>query len=120
MVNFSRKCYTTVKQQFQIEAGYSALVLSAMDCAFVIFHTSGKTISDKLGGSALSICLFGFGACLFLVNVALWLDFWVETDFRLFGTFMLPVVFSFLGLFHSTAEPVSFRPFARNVIVANL
>lgn len=35
MAHFSRKCYSTVKQQLQDDAGYSAFILSEMDTVFM-------------------------------------------------------------------------------------
>ena len=42
MAHFSRKCYSTVKQQLEVDAGYSPLLLSEMDTGtFVIHHCRG-------------------------------------------------------------------------------
>jgi len=80
MAHFSRKCYSTVKQQLQTEAGYSALILSEMDTVFMGTYAIGNIISGKLGDTfspttVLSIGLFGSGMCLFLMVVSLWFDF---------------------------------------------
>lgn len=49
MAHFSRKCYSTIKQQLQNEAGYSALVLSEMDTVFMATYAAGNIINGKLG-----------------------------------------------------------------------
>lgn len=42
MAHFSRKCYSTVKQQLEVDAGYSPLLLSEMDTGtFIIHHYRG-------------------------------------------------------------------------------
>ena len=109
MAHFSRKCYSTVKQQLQDEAGYSALILSAMDTTFMATYALGNIISGKLGDTlnpttVLAIGLFGSGACLFLINVSLWLDF-VGFSEQLGNFFILAVYFLF-GFFQSTGGPV--------------
>ena len=109
MAHFSRKCYSTVKQQLQEEAGYSALVLSEMDTMFMATYAIGNIISGKLGDTfspttVLSIGLFGSGMCLFLMNVSLWFDF-VRFSESLGNFFILGVYFLF-GFFQSTGGPV--------------
>lgn len=109
MAHFSRKCYSTVKQQLQDEAGYSALVLSEMDTMFMATYAIGNIISGKLGDTfspttVLSIGLFGSGMCLFLMNVSLWFDF-VRFSESLGNFFILGVYFLF-GFFQSTGGPV--------------
>lgn len=109
MAHFSRKCYSTVKEQLQDEAGYSALFLSEMDTTFMGTYAIGNIISGKLGDTfrpttILAIGLFGSGACLFLINVAIWFDF--ETySVALGNLFMLSCYFLF-GFFQSTGGPV--------------
>ena len=109
MAHFSRKCYSTVKEQLQDEAGYSALFLSEMDTTFMGTYAIGNIISGKLGDTfrpttILAIGLFGSGACLFLINVAIWFDF--ETYSEALGNlFMLSCYFLF-GFFQSTGGPV--------------
>jgi len=49
MAHFSRKCYSTVKQQLQNQAGYSALLLSEMDTVFMATYAAGNIINGKLG-----------------------------------------------------------------------
>ena len=109
MAHFSRKCYSTVKQQLQEEAGYSPLTLSEMDTVFMGTYAIGNLISGKLGDTfspttVLSIGLFGSGMCLMLMNVSLWFDF-VRFSETLGNFFILGVYFLF-GFFQSTGGPV--------------
>jgi len=109
MAHFSRKCYSTVKQQLQDDAGYSALVLSEMDTVFMGTYAIGNIVSGKLGDTfspttVLAIGLFGSGMCLFLMNVSLWFDF-VGFSVTLGNFFILGVYFLF-GFFQSTGGPV--------------
>lgn len=109
MSHFSRKCYSTVKQQLQTEAGYSALILSEMDTVFMGTYAIGNIISGKLGDTfspttVLAIGLFGSGMCLFLMNVSLWFDF-VHFSETLGNFFIIGVYFLF-GFFQSTGGPV--------------
>lgn len=109
MAHFSRKCYSTVKQQLQEQAGYSAFILSEMDTVFMGTYAIGNIISGKLGDTfspttVLSIGLFGSGACLFLMNVSLWFEF-VKFSETLGNFFIIGVYFLF-GFFQSTGGPV--------------
>eukprot|EP00567_Pseudictyota_dubia_P017072 CAMPEP_0197436578 /NCGR_PEP_ID=MMETSP1175-20131217/4007_1 /TAXON_ID=1003142 /ORGANISM="Triceratium dubium, Strain CCMP147" /LENGTH=491 /DNA_ID=CAMNT_0042965899 /DNA_START=71 /DNA_END=1546 /DNA_ORIENTATION=- len=109
MAHFSRKCYSTVKTKLQDDAGYDALILSAMDTTFMGSYAIGNIISGKLGDTfnpttILAIGLFGSGACLFFVNVAIWFDFH-SFDAALGNFFILAVYFIF-GFFQSTGGPV--------------
>lgn len=109
MAHFSRKCYSTVKQQLQTEAGYSAFILSEMDTVFMFTYAIGNIISGKLGDTfspttVLSIGLFGSGICLFMINVSLWFDF-VHFSESLGNLFIIGVYFLF-GFFQSTGGPV--------------
>ena len=109
MAHFSRKCYSTVKQQLQEQAGYSALILSEMDTVFMGTYAIGNIISGKLGDTfspttVLSIGLFGSGMCLFLMNVSLWFEF-VKFSETLGNFFIIGVYFLF-GFFQSTGGPV--------------
>jgi sugar phosphate permease len=109
MAHFSRKCYSTVKQQLQSEAGFSSLILSEMDTVFMATYAAGNIINGKLGDTfnpttVLAIGLFGSGACLFLINVALWFDF-VGMSITLGNSFILAVYFLF-GFFQATGGPV--------------
>lgn len=110
MAHFSRKCYSTVKQQLQTEAGYTSSILSLMDTTFMGTYAVGNIVSGKLGDTfspttVLAIGLFGSGACLFLINVSLWFDF-VGFSMALGNFFILAVYFVF-GFFQSTGGPVS-------------
>jgi len=109
MAHFSRKCYSTVKQQLENKAGISPLVLSEMDTVFMATYAAGNIINGKLGDTfnpttVLAIGLFGSGACLFLINVALWFDF-VGFNVALGNFFILAVYFLF-GFFQATGGPV--------------
>jgi sugar phosphate permease len=109
MAHFSRKCYSTVKQQLQTQAGFSPLVLSEMDTVFMATYAAGNIINGKLGDTfnpttVLAIGLFGSGICLFLINVALWFDF-VGFSVSLGNLFILSVYFLF-GFFQATGGPV--------------
>jgi len=109
MAHFSRKCYSTVKQQLQTDAGYSALILSEMDTVFMGTYAIGNIISGKLGDTmspttVLAIGLFGSGMCLFLINVSLWFDF--EGFSESLGNFFILGVYFLFGFFQSTGGPV--------------
>jgi len=109
MAHFSRKCYSTVKQQLQDEAGYSALILSEMDTVFMGTYAIGNIVSGKLGDTfspttVLSIGLFGSGMCLFLMVVSLWFNF--EGMSQTLGDFFILAVYFLFGLFQSTGGPV--------------
>jgi len=109
MAHFSRKCYSTVKQQLQDDAGYSALILSEMDTVFMGTYAVGNIVSGKLGDTfspttVLSIGLFGSGMCLFLMVVSLWFNF--EGMSQSLGDFFILAVYFLFGLFQSTGGPV--------------
>jgi len=109
MAHFSRKCYSTVKQQLQTDAGYSALILSEMDTVFMATYAAGNIINGKLGDTfnpttILAIGLTGSGACLFLINVAIWLDF--EGFSASLGNFFILAVYFLFGFFQATGGPV--------------
>lgn len=109
MAHFSRKCYSTVKQQLQDDAGYSPLILSEMDTVFMGTYAAGNIISGKLGDTfnpttVLAIGLFGSGTCLFLINISLWFDF-LSFSMTLGNFFIIAVYFMF-GFFQSTGGPV--------------
>jgi OPA family glycerol-3-phosphate transporter-like MFS transporter 1/2 len=109
MAHFSRKCYSTVKQQLQKQAGFTPMILSEMDTTFMATYAIGNILSGKAGDTfspttVLSIGLFGSGFCLFLINVALWFDF-VGFSESLGNFFILAVYFVF-GFFQSTGGPV--------------
>jgi sugar phosphate permease len=109
MAHFSRKCYSTVKQQLQKEAGYSALILSEMDTVFMATYAAGNIINGKLGDTfnpttILAIGLWGSGCCLLLINVAIWFDFHGMSDF--FANLFILAVYFLFGFFQATGGPV--------------
>jgi sugar phosphate permease len=109
MAHFSRKCYSTVKQQLQTEAGYSSFTLSQMDTVFMATYAAGNIINGKLGDTfdptiILAIGLFGSGACLLLINVAIWFDF--EGFSAALGNFFILAVYFLFGFFQATGGPV--------------
>ena len=109
MSHFSRKCYSTVKQQLEKDAGYSALLLSAMDTMFMATYAAGNVINGKLGDTfdpttILAIGLFGSGICLLLINIAIWFDF-LGISVWLGNSVILAVYFIF-GFFQATGGPV--------------
>lgn len=108
MAHFSRKCYSTVKQQLESDAGYSSVILSAMDTIFMATYGAGNIINGRLGDifnptTILSIGLFGSAACLFLILVAIWFDFHGFSEL-LGNGFILSVYFLF-GFFQATGGP---------------
>ena len=64
MAHFSRKCYSTVKQQLQETAGYSPLILSEMDTVFMGTYAAGNIISGKLGDT-FNVASVSFNAPFF-------------------------------------------------------
>jgi sugar phosphate permease len=109
MAHFSRKCYSTVKQQFQEKAGFSALILSEMDTVFMGTYAIGNILSGKAGDTfnpttVLSIGLFGSGVCLLLLVIALWFDFVGFSESL--GNFYILTVYFVFGFFQSTGGPV--------------
>jgi sugar phosphate permease len=109
MAHFSRKCYSTVKQQLQDEAGYSSLLLSEMDTVFMATYAAGNIINGKLGDTfnptyILAAGLMGSGICLFLINVAIWFDF--EGFSESLGNFFVLAVYFLFGFFQATGGPV--------------
>lgn len=109
MAHFSRKCYSTIKQQLQDDAGYSAMVLSTMDTTFMATYAIGNILSGKAGDTyrpttVLAIGLFGSGLCLFGMNIALALD--IEGWSEIFGNACILSIIFLFGLFQSTGGPV--------------
>jgi OPA family glycerol-3-phosphate transporter-like MFS transporter 1/2 len=109
MAHFSRKCYSTVKQQLQKTAGYSSIILSAMDTVFMGTYAAGNIISGKLGDTfnpttVLAIGLFGSGCCLFLIVLSLWMD--ILSMSLILGNFFIIAVYFCFGFFQSTGGPV--------------
>lgn len=116
MAHFSRKSYSTIKQQLRQQGGFSRAFESQMDSVFMGTYAVGNVISGKLGDTlnpttVLAIGLFGSGACLFLINVAVWINLfpltWVlgSVSFGAGAFFILAVYFMF-GFFQSTGGPV--------------
>jgi len=109
MAHFSRKCYSTVKQQLEGQAGYSALLLSEMDTVFMATYAAGNIINGKLGDTfnpttVLSIGLFGSGLCLLLIGVCLWFDF--HGISALLGNCFILACYFLFGFFQATGGPV--------------
>jgi len=109
MAHFSRKCYSTVKQQLQHTAGYSPLLLSEMDTVFMATYAAGNIINGKLGDTfnpttILAIGLFGSGICLFFINCLIWMDV-VHFSVTLGNASILFIYFLF-GFFQATGGPV--------------
>jgi MFS transporter, OPA family, solute carrier family 37 (glycerol-3-phosphate transporter), member 1/2 len=109
MSHFSRKCYSTVKKQFQNDAGYTATLLSAMDTVFMATYAAGNIINGKLGDTfnpttILAIGLLGSGVCLMFIEFAIWGDF-VSINVTFANTFILVIYFLF-GFFQATGGPV--------------
>jgi len=109
MAHFSRKCYSTIKQQLQLSAGFSPLVLSAMDTTFMGTYAVGNVISGKLGDTfrpteILSIGLFGSFGCLMLINLVIWFDF--EHINENLGNYSVLFAYFLFGFFQSTGGPV--------------
>lgn len=109
MAHFSRKCYSTVKQQLEGQAGYSSLLLSEMDTVFMATYAAGNIINGKLGDTfnpttVLSIGLFGSGLCLFLIGICLWFDF--HGISALLGNCFILAIYFLFGFFQATGGPV--------------
>jgi len=109
MAHFSRKCYSTIKLNLSIDAGYSALLISEMDSVFMGTYAIGNIVSGKLGDTfrpttILAIGLFGSGVCLFFITIALIFDFH-EMNVQL-GNFFILFCYFLFGFFQSTGGPV--------------
>lgn len=109
MSHLSRKSYSTVKQQLQSDAGYSATILSAMDTVFMFTYAAGNIINGKLGDTfnpttILAIGLWGSGACLLVMIGAIISDM-VAINVILANTILLSILFLF-GIFQATGGPV--------------
>lgn len=109
MSHFSRKCYSTVKTQLQVQAGYSPLILSAMDTTFMGTYAAGNVISGKLGDTfrpteVLAIGLFGSGSCLLLLVAIILFD--LEHISEMFGNYTILFAYFVFGFFQSTGGPV--------------
>jgi len=109
MSHLTRKSYSTVKQQLQSDAGYSATILSAMDTTFMFTYAAGNVINGKLGDTfnpttILAIGLWGSGACLVVMTAAVIFDL-VSINVTFANTVLLSILFLF-GLFQATGGPV--------------
>ena len=72
-------------------------------------YAAGNIINGKLGDTfnpttILAIGLFGSGACLFLINVAIWFDF--KGVNSLFGDVFILFIYFLFGFFQATGGPV--------------
>jgi MFS transporter, OPA family, solute carrier family 37 (glycerol-3-phosphate transporter), member 1/2 len=72
-------------------------------------YAAGNIINGKLADTfnpttILAIGLFGSGACLFLINVAIWYDF--KAINSTFGDMFILAVYFLFGLFQATGGPV--------------
>jgi sugar phosphate permease len=109
MSHVSRKSYSTVKQQLQSQAGYSASILSMMDTVFMGTYAAGNVINGKLGDTfnpttILAIGLWGSGACLLAIIAAILLDL-VAFNVTVANFVILSIYFIF-GFFQATGGPV--------------
>jgi len=109
MSHLSRKSYSTVKQQLQSDAGYSATILSAMDTVFMFTYAAGNIINGKLGDTfnpttILAIGLWGSGACLIVMVGAIVTNL-VSISVMLGNIVLLSILFLF-GIFQATGGPV--------------
>lgn len=109
MSHFSRKSYSTVKQQLELKAGYTASILGAMDTVFMLTYGAGNVINGKLGDTfdpvtILAIGLWGSGACLLVMTAAVLADL-VSVNVLLANAVILGTLFLF-GFFQATGGPV--------------
>eukprot|EP00980_Cylindrotheca_fusiformis_P002258 scaffold517_cov119-Cylindrotheca_fusiformis.AAC.41 len=111
MAHFSRKSYSTIKTKLKDPniGGFDPIVMATMDTVFMGTYAAGNIINGKLGDTfnpttILSIGLFGSGACLFMLNVAIWFDF-VQGNAG-FGNFFIIAVYFVFGFFQATGGPV--------------
>jgi OPA family glycerol-3-phosphate transporter-like MFS transporter 1/2 len=109
MAHFSRKCYSTVKQQLQVDAGYSSFLLSEMDTVFMATYAAGNIINGKLGDTfnpttILAIGLFGSGGCLLLIDLMIW--FGVDHANATLGNVLILATYFLFGFFQATGGPV--------------
>ena len=109
MSHFARKCYSTVKQQLQNTAGYSSIILSAMDTVFMGTYAAGNIISGKLGDTfnpttILVVGLLGNGVCVFLIAVSLWMN--IRSMSVTLGNIFIITIYFLFGFFQSVGDPV--------------
>jgi OPA family glycerol-3-phosphate transporter-like MFS transporter 1/2 len=111
MAHFSRKSYSTIKTKLKDPnvGGFDPIVMATMDTVFMGTYAAGNIINGKLGDTfnpttILSIGLFGSGACLLMLNVAIWFDF-VRIN-AAFGNFFIIAIYFIFGFFQATGGPV--------------
>jgi len=109
MSHVTRKSYSTVKQQLQTEAGFSATILSAMDSVFMLTYGVSNMVNGKLGDTfnpvtILAMGLWGSGITLLLMIGAILLDL-VKINVLLGNSVILFLYFIF-GYFQATGGPV--------------
>lgn len=109
MSHVTRKSISTVKQQLQSDAGYSATVLSAMDSAFMLTYGVSNMINGKLGDTynpvtILAVGLWGSGLTLLLIIGVIVLDL-VSINVMLANAIIL-FLYILFGYFQATGGPV--------------
>lgn len=109
MAHFSRKSYSTIKGSLEHSAGYSPLLLSAMDTVFMATYAVGNVVNGKLGDtfnptSILAIGLFGSGLCLFAINSLVWFD--TENTNEALGNILILIFYFIFGFAQATGGPV--------------
>jgi len=109
MSHVTRKSYSTVKQQLQTDAGYSATILSAMDSVFMLTYGISNMVNGKLGDTfnpvtILAIGLWGSGITLLGMIAAILLNL-VKINVLLGNSVILFLYFIF-GFFQATGGPV--------------
>ena len=109
MSHFSRKSYSTIKQQIEHDAGFSATILSAMDTIFMFSYAFGNVINGQLGDmfnptTVLAIGLFGSGILLLLMLLVILFDV-ISVSVTVANVTLLSILFLF-GIFQAAGGPV--------------
>jgi OPA family glycerol-3-phosphate transporter-like MFS transporter 1/2 len=109
MSHFSRKSYSTIKQQIEHDAGFSATILSAMDTVFMFSYAAGNVINGQLGDmfnptTVLAIGLFGSGILLLLILGVILMNL-IAVNVTVANTLLLSILFLF-GIFQAAGGPV--------------
>mmetsp|Transcript_41771 Transcript_41771/g.47176 ORF Transcript_41771/g.47176 Transcript_41771/m.47176 type:complete len:471 (+) Transcript_41771:221-1633(+) len=109
MAHFSRKSYSTIKTKLQMDAGYSPLLLSSMDTAFMATYAIGNVVNGKMGDTynpttILAIGIMAGGACLLAINALIWGD--VEHHSEMLGNALIIFFYCAFGFAQSTGGPV--------------
>lgn len=109
MAHFSRKSYSTIKGELEAEAGFSPLLLSAMDTVFMATYAVGNVVNGKLGDTfnpttILAIGLLGSGLCLFAINSLVWFD--TENNNEMLGNVLILGFYFVFGFAQATGGPV--------------